>query len=762
MHRTVWLSLPLVLAWAAIVPISAQPPGSAVDLKSVAIGEPLARSKVPALLAQGTFLPAQCISAVDVSGDGKRVAVATMAFRHDRNFWVISDEGKIQWGRYVLPWAPYQVAATAKGEAFATGLAYSRVTPPYPTLSLFRDEKGDETVLTDNSGERGWLRYGSGDWRTGWLVSALGDQVVRAGESIHTISTGSGAWQVTDQESRKLPPQFPSQRPYRLASSGDGNVLAFAYIVPDVNKLAKGTIPENFRVQAPPGLISIRKAGEWKEIGSVKPADEFPAIAKLPDPVKDFPELAEKFALRPDAILPFWVAASVAANADGSRIACTEYAGWLWIRAKPAIGKWDPPYHVIPFVPRQRGFFRLIGGSGETIVRTPLPQEGWLDVRINKQGDAAWCYPASWFARGMAGCAWRPADENARVADRFGVPTKAWSAAWSFPDAISDLALEPGSERILVSCWDGKLYMLDRDGKVATTLNAGGPARLQWSKDGRFAVAGTHEGSVVCLNTDGKERWRLKLPEAEMPPLQQPVKPVFDEVPIYQVGRTGPEHAYVGDTWLIKTAAGGVLVDTGGTSSIPFTLQRIKLAGVELKDLRFLLHSHSHGDHCGAGYLWRALGLKIVAPESADFCLAWLMPMLTDYGVWAPRPVDRPLALKRAGDETEITLGNLKVRAIFVPGHSFDSVLYYMEIGGKRILFTGDIGFDNQQEILHRCWGDIEKAKAVTEVVRTKVLPLKIDFVFRGHSAKKDGTAFLEDLVKRSQEAILAAERGMK
>ena len=90
------------------------------------------------------------------------------------------------------------------------------------------------------------------------------------------------------------------------------------------------------------------------------------------------------------------------------------------------------------------------------------------------------------------------------------------------------------------------------------------------------------------------------------------------------------------------------------------------------------------------------MGLKVVAPESANFTLTWLMPTLTDYGVWPPRPVDLSLSLKRPGDEAEITLDDLKVRAIFVPGHTFDSVIYAMELGGKRVVFTGDIGFDNQ------------------------------------------------------------------
>jgi len=118
---------------------------------------------LPPLLAQGKFLSAQGVSAVDVSGDSKRIAITTMAFRHDRNFFVLSDTGKVLWGRYVLPWAPQQVAVTSKGGAFAVGMAYSRITPPYPTTALFQDEKGDETVLTDSAGESGWLRYGSGE-----------------------------------------------------------------------------------------------------------------------------------------------------------------------------------------------------------------------------------------------------------------------------------------------------------------------------------------------------------------------------------------------------------------------------------------------------------------------------------------------------------------------------------------------------------------------------------------------------------------------
>jgi glyoxylase-like metal-dependent hydrolase (beta-lactamase superfamily II) len=290
------------------------------------------------------------------------------------------------------------------------------------------------------------------------------------------------------------------------------------------------------------------------------------------------------------------------------------------------------------------------------------------------------------------------------------------------------------------------VYLINAAGAAQAHVDAHGPAVLRWSDDGRFAAVGL-DGEVLRVNADGRIAWRMKLPVAEPASLQEPLKPVFAEVPVYSVGRTGPEHAYVGDMWLIKTSQGGILVDAGGTSSITFTAEKMKAAGVDPKQVPCLLQTHSHGDHVGGGYLWRSMGLKIVAAESADFTMNWLLPMLSDYGVWVPRPVDVRLALKRAGDEHEVRQCGLPIRALFAPGHSVDSVIYMIELNGKRVMFTGDIGFNAQNNILSRCWGDREKAKVVVDLVRSNLIPWRPDFVFTGHDSHRDGAKFLEDLV---------------
>jgi glyoxylase-like metal-dependent hydrolase (beta-lactamase superfamily II) len=691
------------------------------------------------------------VSALDVSDDGRFIAVATLAFRHQSNFWVLSHDGKVMWGRQVDPWAPFQAAVLPGGKAFGVGLAYSRITDPSPTVALFQGEKTQETALVDGFWDMGWLRYGQGDWPNGRLASMVGDLIVRARGAVFTVASHDGAWRMARDGSRQRYP-LNYQRPFRMTASHDGHVLAFGYLVPDVRELGK---KDRQRLRLPPAILTVSNALTSAPMWTAAPLAA-PEPLPPPEHADEFPDLAEDFNMRPLKWVPFRLAASVAANGDGSRIALTEYGGWLRIKRQRGIGHWNPD-HQVPFCSPERGSLRVFGPFGKELAAVRLPREGLFEARLSPDGTTVWCAPMSWFARGLAGCAWLPADPERGKADTvfiYDVTRRAWTAAWRFPDAVADLAVHPRGDRVLITCWDGKAYLLGGDGQVRASLSVGEAGRAGWSADGKLGVIGTQGGEVIGIDEQGKVRWRTALPVKAVPPLKEPLRPIFDGVPIYAVGRVGTEHAYVGDIWLIKAKEGGILVDSGGSSGIPLTWERLKAAGVDPKQVRYVLLSHSHGDHAGAAYLWRTQGAKIVAPATAAFTVTWTMPTWSDYSIWVPCPIDQPLPLKRVGDETEVTLAGVRIRAIFVPGHSFDSVVYVMTVGGKRIAFTGDIGFDGVSHILHRCWGDREKAAAVTRVVRDKVIPLKPDHVFTGHGPRKDGTGFLKDLVARSEAAL--------
>jgi glyoxylase-like metal-dependent hydrolase (beta-lactamase superfamily II) len=726
-----------------VTPLSA----GADTIKHVSIAPPAAASQVPAATAQGLLLAPQAISAIDISADNKVITVGTLAFSHDANVWQFGLDGTILARRNFPPWAPIQVATLAGGRGMAAGLAYSRVTSPDPTVwlgnadELMAEKLKDDLAEADSrDGQLARLRPGEGDWRRGWFASSLGELFVCGPD---WIFQPPARFLEADGQLRRLryedKNQLPTSRAMRMAASGDGKRLVFGWL---------GFSREVFDLPTHSDALGVWQVRPNARLWSAAAmADAAPAV---PNPAEDFPELAKSFRLSPTVLLPGHASSAVSINSDGSRVAVVEHGIWGWVRGEPAIGRWNPPIKVLNFLPRQRGRLRVFAGDGREIYREWLPAEGVFEINFDASGDI-WCWPAAWFARGMAGAVWLPVDSPARTVYRIAIEDRT-TTALSFPDAIADVSLSPENGQALVSCWDGQVYLVDGAGKVIAKQDAGGPARLAWSSGGAFAVAGTAHGRLLRFEQNGALAWNKVIPVAAVPAVKRPVAEVVEGLPIFQGGRIPQsEHAYVGDIWMIKSGRNAILVDAGGVSG--FSITQARLRALDIEQVTHVLHTHSHGDHAGGGYLWRAAGAKIVGPESAALTLTWLMPMLTDYGIYPPRPLDIALPLAQVGDETDLEISGLKVRALFVPGHSFDSTIYKMELAGRRIAFTGDLGFENQ-DILHRCWGDREKARALVSVIRDKLLAWQPDIVFTGHGVRLEGTKFVADLLRSTEESL--------
>lgn len=722
-------------------------------VQQIRIAPPASTTQVPEVTAQDRFLAPQAISALDISADGQFITVGTMAFSHEPNVWLFKPDGTVIAKRHFPPWAPLQVTTLAGGKALAVALAYSRVTSPDPTVwlgpapQLWTGNLTEELLEPDSpDGQFARLRPGTGDWRTGWLASSLGELFVRGPDWLFKPATrfldAEGQSRQLRYEDRNL---LPTSRAMRMAASRDGSHVAFGWI---------GFYKNAPNLPAHPEAVSVWRVNPNRQLWSAPSLSDTPP--PLPRPWEDFPDLATRFRLAPDALIPGHVTSGLAINRDGSRVAMIEHGIWGWVRSAPAIGTWDPPIHVLHFLPKQRGRLRLFDAEGREIKNQWLPAEGVFEVGFNSGADEVWCWPTAWFARGVAGAVWLPIDRPARTIYRFRFKDDSVTA-FDFPDAVADVSISPRAEQVLVSCWNGQIYRLEPTGKVSGKLDAVAPARLAWSDDGSFAVAGTAEGRLLCLKGDGALAWSNSIPIAPVPPLSQPPAPVVSGLPIYQGGRIpGGEHAYVGDIWVIKAGNGAVLVDAGGTSGFSITQARLRALGIG--QVTHVLQTHSHGDHCGGAYLWRTTGAQIIGAQSAALALTWLMPMLSDYGIYPPRPLDIALPLARPGDETDLEVSGLKLRALFAPGHSFDMTIFKIELAGKRIAFTGDLGFENQ-DILHRCWGDAEKARALVPVIREKLLAWHPDIVFTGHGVRTNGTEFITSLLRHTEESLRVKAR---
>jgi glyoxylase-like metal-dependent hydrolase (beta-lactamase superfamily II) len=757
------LSLFLFLGWATLI-MAADVGLSDLAVKERVV-EPLsAGSAVPAVTAQGRSLAPQAVAAVDISADGRCITVGTMAFSHEPNVWQFGNDGAVLEKRHLPPWAPLQVASFAGGQITAVGMAMSRFTGPEPNVwcaatgRLFGEPLQDADNRADSQeGQFSRWRFGEGDWQNGWLVSSFGELFVHGADWLFqppNIFVGAdGKRQTLRYEDGNL---LPTHRAARMAVSADGKQLAFGWLCPD--EPAQGLPMEK-------NLVSVWSVQPNHSLWTAAPSEDV-APPPLPDPARDFSALqTQGFRLGADKLVKGSIATALAINHDGSRVALIEYRVWTWLRIGPAIGKWDPPVHALQFIPNQSGRLRIFDGQGKELLRVKMPATGLFELGFGPDPDEVLCWPSSWMARGMAGEPWLPVQGKARALYRIHLGAHE-ADALEFPDAIADCAIHPGDGRALVSCWNGMLYCETPKGSgespqgsgesppgaAPAKIFLGAPARLAWSADGTYAVAGTSKGELCRVEKDGSLGWKKPIPVADPPdPVTRPAE-VVPGIPVYQGGRCGPEHAYVGDIWVLKLGREGLIVDSGGTSAFATSQARVKALGIE--KVTHVLHTHSHGDHCGSAYLWRCLGAQIVAPRSGALTQIWLMPMLTDYGVFPPRPIDVPLPLNRVGDETDFTVSGQKFHALFVPGHSFDLTIYMTELGGKRVAFTGDLGFKTNLTITHRCWGDAEKARPVVQAVREKLLPWQPDVVFTGHGVRRFGRVWLEDLLRRSEEEL--------
>jgi glyoxylase-like metal-dependent hydrolase (beta-lactamase superfamily II) len=152
------------------------------------------------------------------------------------------------------------------------------------------------------------------------------------------------------------------------------------------------------------------------------------------------------------------------------------------------------------------------------------------------------------------------------------------------------------------------------------------------------------------------------------------------------------------------------------------------------------------------------MGAKVVAPAPAAFPATWMVPTLNHYGIWIPCTIDRPLPLARPGDTTHFTLDGLYIQAIFIPGHSVDAVVYVLNLDGRRVFLTGDIGFHGNNNILNRCWGDVPKASRVMKILREQILPLRPEIVFTGHDQHSNGIEYWQKILRSTEEAIRKSE----
>jgi hydroxyacylglutathione hydrolase len=191
--------------------------------------------------------------------------------------------------------------------------------------------------------------------------------------------------------------------------------------------------------------------------------------------------------------------------------------------------------------------------------------------------------------------------------------------------------------------------------------------------------------------------------------------------------------------YLCRTADGGAFVVDPGQAAV--VLQALKTRGGRLTHI---LLTHHHGDHTGGAARLRELtGCRVVGADK----------------------VEVPLIDMTATEGTELSIGGLRGRTIATPGHTRDSVCYFLPAQPNNpipLIFTGDTLFVGGCGRVFECdagtmWRSLNALAKLPEETR----------VYCGHEYAVDNYRFATkffprdaEYARRSAEAQAAIRAG--
>ncbi|MES2596495.1 MAG: subclass B3 metallo-beta-lactamase [Verrucomicrobiota bacterium] len=150
---------------------------------------------------------------------------------------------------------------------------------------------------------------------------------------------------------------------------------------------------------------------------------------------------------------------------------------------------------------------------------------------------------------------------------------------------------------------------------------------------------------------------------------------------------------YVGSqdlaSYLITTPEGHILINSSLEESVPLIRDAVTKLGFKWTDVKILLISHAHDDHCGGSALiLKETGAKYFVMETdADAIEAGGIKrtrLSASYMSFAPAKVDR-----RLKDGEKVILGGSTLVARLTPGHTPGCTTWTMKVDGLNAVIIG-------------------------------------------------------------------------
>lgn len=205
---------------------------------------------------------------------------------------------------------------------------------------------------------------------------------------------------------------------------------------------------------------------------------------------------------------------------------------------------------------------------------------------------------------------------------------------------------------------------------------------------------------------------------------------------------TRPEDCCV---YLVEAGEELVMVDTGAGRSVGMLLKNVEGLGLNSKHISCVIATHGHIDHIGGlCELKERLDIEVVAHEAELPAIEDGLSRLTAdylYGMeYRPVKVDNLLT----GNEQSLVLGTRELICLHTPGHTPGSIVVYLDVDGKRVLFGQDI-----HGPFNRSWGSDQQQWRES---MNRLLALEADILCEGHFGIYDSKQEVESYIRHYLE----------
>jgi metallo-beta-lactamase class B len=138
---------------------------------------------------------------------------------------------------------------------------------------------------------------------------------------------------------------------------------------------------------------------------------------------------------------------------------------------------------------------------------------------------------------------------------------------------------------------------------------------------------------------------------------------------------------YIGNSWvsiyLIDTGEGLILIDTAMPQTVYLTMEAIRKLGYDPRDIKYILLTHAHYDHCGGVQLFsKYTGAKVFMGKEDMFFLTERPDLIYIINGWFETfQVDEYFE-----DNGVISLGDISIVTKHTPGHTPGTYSFFFNI----------------------------------------------------------------------------------